>query len=54
MEENRENIRKDLSKAEKDAQFEKEFMPLIDSLYNFAYRLTLDEDDAMILYKRPI
>ncbi|GAL86926.1 MAG: sigma-70 family RNA polymerase sigma factor [Sporocytophaga sp.] len=46
MEENRENIRKDLSKAEKDAQFEKEFMPLIDSLYNFAYRLTLDEDDA--------
>jgi RNA polymerase sigma factor (sigma-70 family) len=46
MEENRENIKKDLSKAEKDAQFEKEFMPLIDSLYNFAYRLTLDEDDA--------
>lgn len=33
-------------KAEKDAQFEKEFMPLIGSLYNFAYRLTLDEDDA--------
>jgi RNA polymerase sigma-70 factor (ECF subfamily) len=35
-----------LSKAEKDGLFEKEFMPLIDSLYNFAYRLTLDEDDA--------
>jgi RNA polymerase sigma factor (sigma-70 family) len=34
------------AKAEKDAQFEKEFMPLISSLYNFAYRLTLDEDDA--------
>jgi RNA polymerase sigma-70 factor (ECF subfamily) len=34
------------AKAEKDAQFEKEFMPLIGSLYNFAYRLTLDEDDA--------
>ena len=33
------------AKAEKDAQFEKEFMPLISSLYNFAYRLTLDEDD---------
>ena len=33
-------------KAEKDAQFEKEFMPIISSLYNFAYRLTLDEDDA--------
>src|SRR4051812_12557587 len=35
-----------LAKAQKDAQFEKEFMPLIGSLYNFAYRLTLDEDDA--------
>lgn len=37
---------KGLSKAERDSQFEHEFMPLIDSLYNFAYRLTLDEDDA--------
>jgi RNA polymerase sigma factor (sigma-70 family) len=34
------------NKEEKDSQFEKEFMPLIGSLYNFAYRLTLDEDDA--------
>lgn len=34
------------NKANKDSLFEKEFMPLIDSLYNFAYRLTLDEDDA--------
>ncbi len=34
------------TKAEKDALFEKEFLPYIDSLYNFAYRLTLDEDDA--------
>jgi len=33
-------------KLEKDSQFESEFMPLISSLYNFAYRLTLDEDDA--------
>ncbi|MFN6945495.1 MAG: sigma-70 family RNA polymerase sigma factor [Cytophagaceae bacterium] len=41
-----ENLNKDINKADKDAQFEKEFMPLIDSLYNFAYRLTLDEDDA--------
>src|SRR5204863_4012629 len=40
------NQGKDPIKAEKDAQFEKEFMPLIGSLYNFAYRLTLDEDDA--------
>ena len=35
-----------INKAEVDAQFEKEFMPLITPLYNFAYRLTLDEDDA--------
>lgn len=35
-----------INKAVVDAQFEKEFMPLITSLYNFAYRLTLDEDDA--------
>ncbi|WMJ75438.1 sigma-70 family RNA polymerase sigma factor [Cytophagaceae bacterium ABcell3] len=41
-----ENINKEINKAQKDSQFEKEFMPLIDSLYNFAYRLTLDEDDA--------
>ncbi len=34
------------SKQERDAQFEKEFMPYIDALYNFGYRLTLDEDDA--------
>ena len=26
--------------------FDNEFMPHIDSAYNFAYRLTLDEDDA--------
>lgn len=42
-----ENVNKpEVTKKEKDAQFEKEFMPLINSLYNFAYRLTLDEDDA--------
>lgn len=34
------------SKVEKDQQFEEEFMPHIDSLYNFAYRLTFDDDDA--------
>jgi RNA polymerase sigma factor (sigma-70 family) len=38
--------KKKLPKGEKDAMFLKEFMPLIDSLYNFAFRLTLDEDDA--------
>jgi RNA polymerase sigma factor (sigma-70 family) len=26
--------------------FNKEFMPHIDSMYNFAFRLTMDEDDA--------
>jgi RNA polymerase sigma factor (sigma-70 family) len=34
------------SKEEKDRQYEKEFMHLLSPLYNFAYRLTLDEDDA--------
>jgi len=42
-----ENVNKpEVNKVQKDGQFEKEFMPLINSLYNFAYRLTLDEDDA--------
>lgn len=45
-EKNKPDRNKELSKVERDALFEKEFMPLIDSLYNFAYRLTLDEDDA--------
>lgn len=31
---------------EKQRVFDKEFMPHINSMYNFAYRLTLDEDDA--------
>lgn len=35
-----------LSKSEKDNLFQQEFMPFVDSLYNFAYRLTHDEDDA--------
>lgn len=34
------------TKEEKDLLFEKEFLPYINSLYNFAYRLTFDEDDA--------
>jgi RNA polymerase sigma factor (sigma-70 family) len=45
MEEDKKNSN-NTRKTESDAQFEKEFMPLIGSLYNFAYRLTLDEDDA--------
>lgn len=31
---------------EKNKVFQEEFMPLIDASYNFAFRLTLDEDDA--------
>ena len=34
------------SEVEKHKVFEKEFMPYIDSMYNFAFRLTNDEDDA--------
>lgn len=33
-------------KRERDLQFEKEFMPFATSLYNFAFRLSMDEDDA--------
>ena len=33
-------------KKEKEKIFESEFLPHIDSMYNFAYRLTFDEDDS--------
>ena len=32
--------------SEKHKVFNEEFMPHMDSMYNFAYKLTLDEDDA--------
>jgi hypothetical protein len=35
-----------LTPAEKSKVFEKEFYPHITALYNFAFRLTLQEDDA--------
>ena len=35
-----------LSPKQKEEIFEKEFYPLMDPLYNFAYRLTLSEDDS--------
>jgi RNA polymerase sigma factor (sigma-70 family) len=35
-----------LSELEKHRLFDGEFMPHINSMYNFAYRLTFDEDDA--------
>lgn len=34
------------SESEKVKVFDGEFMPQIDAMYNFAYRLTFDEDDA--------
>jgi len=41
-----EKQRQSYTKAEKEKVFETEFLPHIDSMYNFAYRLTFDEDDA--------
>lgn len=38
--------RKPYTEGEKQHIFDDEFMPHIDSMYNFAYRLTFDEDDA--------
>ena len=35
-----------LTKENKDGLFEREFYPHIDGLYNFAYHLTYNEDDA--------
>jgi RNA polymerase sigma factor (sigma-70 family) len=39
-------IRQQYSEDEKQSIFNQEFMPHINSMYNFAYRLTLDPDDA--------
>lgn len=39
-------IRQQYSEGEKQSVFNQEFMPHINSMYNFAYRLTLDADDA--------
>ncbi len=41
-----ERKRQDYSESQKVTIFDKEFLPHIDSMYNFAYRLTFDEDDA--------
>ncbi len=41
-----ENLRQTYTELEKGRIFDKEFLPHIDSMYNFAYRLTFDEDDA--------
>lgn len=41
-----EPLKEDYSEKDKLHVFDNEFMPHIDSMYNFAYRLTYDEDDA--------
>lgn len=41
-----EEKRNTYSEAQKTNIFDGEFMPHIDSMYNFAYRLTFDEDDS--------
>jgi RNA polymerase sigma-70 factor (ECF subfamily) len=42
----KEQVTSKLSEAEKNRIFEQEFMPQIDALFNFAYHLTYNEDDA--------
>ena len=39
-------VKRTYSENKKAYVFDNEFMPHIDSMYNFAYRLTFDEDDA--------
>src|SRR5690606_30820764 len=41
-----ENLRQTYTELEKGRIFDKEFLPHIDSMYNFAYRITFDKDDA--------
>lgn len=41
-----ESTRQSYTEREKVEIFDHEFLPQIDSMYNFAYRLTYDEDDA--------
>jgi RNA polymerase sigma factor (sigma-70 family) len=38
--------RQNYTQKEKELIFDKEFMPFINPMYNFAFRLTFDEDDA--------
>ncbi len=41
-----ETTRQNYTEKEKEGIFQEEFMPHINSMYNFAYRLTLDQDDS--------
>ena len=46
LREEKEVKRQNYSEADKSAIVDTEFMPHVDSMYAFAYRLTFDEDDA--------
>jgi RNA polymerase sigma factor (sigma-70 family) len=46
VEERQDAQRQYYADKEKSEIFDKEFMPHINSMYNFAYRLTFDQDDA--------
>ncbi len=39
-------VKRSYSKPEAEHVFNDEFMPHVDAMYNFAYRLTYDEDDS--------
>lgn len=39
-------VKNNYTDAQKQEIFDKEFMPQINAMYNFAYRLTLERDDA--------
>ena len=42
----KEKVKHAYSNIEKELIFEEEFLPNVHSIYNFAYRITFDEDDA--------
>ena len=46
LQDEQEAKRQNYSDAEKSDIFDTEFMPHVDAMYSFAYRLTFDEDDA--------
>ena len=46
LQDEQEAKRQNYSESEKSEIFDAEFMPHVDSMYSFAYRLTFDADDA--------
>ena len=43
---NEQPIRREYTDLERKEIFDKEFLPHLDAMYNFAYRLTFDQDDS--------